>query len=123
MAVTAREKSWHGDELKRKLERKLAARLVAAAMVLLTALRNAVNTPYPPASRPGEPPHRRSGRLQAGIVVDADTENLQINMGFKPEVERQAMSLEFGTRNMRPRPFVRRTLMRMQNTLLRMLKP
>jgi hypothetical protein len=35
-----------------------------AAAFVQARLKDRLNTPYPPASRPGEFPHRRSGRLQ-----------------------------------------------------------
>jgi hypothetical protein len=31
------------------------------------AVRESLGTPYPPASKPGEPPHLRTGRLRASV--------------------------------------------------------
>lgn len=64
-----------------------------------------ISEPYPPASDPGEPPHRRSGRLaeDAGsvVVVDEGSKTVTVNCGtdvFYGEY------LEEGTDRMEPRP-------------------
>jgi|GEM_PF-2750215 len=72
---------------------------------------NLVNTPYPPASKPGEPPHKRTGNLQAGItneqsesVESIDTKIVARRAEGNPKVPGW---LEFGTKKMAARPFMR----------------
>jgi hypothetical protein len=36
-------------------------------------IRKTIGTPYPPSSKPGEPPHKRTGELQAGIIAEVET--------------------------------------------------
>ncbi|MDD4004081.1 MAG: hypothetical protein PHW69_02625 [Elusimicrobiaceae bacterium] len=63
----------------------------------------------PLASAPGEPPHRRTGRLQDSVAceISADGEN-----GFVAAVgdlygdAPYAKALEYGTETVRPRPFL-----------------
>jgi hypothetical protein len=54
--------------------RLLAAdRLLLAAKVLRSQLRDRINTPYPPASKPGEYPHRRSGTGYRELFIIPET--------------------------------------------------
>lgn len=52
-------------------ERELKNRLTQAGLYLRNTYRTLVNIPYPPASKPGEYPHRRTGRLRDGTQVSA----------------------------------------------------
>lgn len=62
--------------------------------------------PFPPASRPLQPPHKRSGRLQGGITVTVEKGTrgraaaivVKSNQVYGPMLER-------GTRKMAKRPF------------------
>jgi len=68
------------------------------------------------SSAPGESPARQTGRLQESIAVlsRATPDNLEASVGPRPQsYSRTApypVFLEFGTRRMAPRPFVRRGL-------------
>lgn len=68
------------------------------------------------SSAPGDPPARQSGRLQESIAVlsRATPTRLEARVGPRPQsFTRTApypVFLEFGTRAMAPRPFVRRGL-------------
>jgi len=67
-----------------------------------------VDTPYPPASDPGSAPHRRTGTLQRGYdweVVKGSRNESHLNL--TNEDAEYWEYLEFGTRNMAPRPHVR----------------
>lgn len=52
-----------------QLERALNSQVGAAVRELRDLARARVNTPYPPASRPLSPPHRRTGGLQDAIFA------------------------------------------------------
>jgi hypothetical protein len=83
--------------MRRALER------VAPKMV--KALQDVINDPYPPPSRPGTPPHRRTGllrnTLQAVVVGHNRIQILGVHYGA---------SLEHGTQHIAPRPFLDPTI-------------
>lgn len=69
--------------------------------------------PNPP-SQPGRPPHRQTSRLHEGVVAEHanGTHSAQVvstRTGGKPGTEDENVPgyLEFGTRNMAPRPYMR----------------
>jgi hypothetical protein len=65
-----------------------------------------VSKPYPPASKPLQPPHKRSGKLQSGItvVVEKATRGRAAALVVKSDQDYGAF-LERGTRKMIRRPF------------------
>ena len=74
--------------------------------------KRAVSTPYPPASLPGNPPHRRTGRFRRGInaTVTAVSRTLHGAIQIRGRVSSRApygKFLEFGTRRMRARPWAK----------------
>lgn len=68
------------------------------------------------SSAPGDPPARQTGRLQESIAVlqRATPQLLEAAVGPRPQAFTRTapypVFLEFGTRRMAPRPFVRRGL-------------
>lgn len=85
------------------LQQTLDNRLDTAAEIVATHMRNLINTDYPPASAVGEPPHRRTGELQAGISVESP-------MPLQRDVVSSApytLNLEYT----KERPFMLRSLM------------
>lgn len=65
---------------------------------------------YHRASAPGEPPATDTGRLVSSIAPRYDEAGMRATIGVHDEnMVRYARFLEFGTRRMRPRPFVRPT--------------
>ena len=58
---------WNQDRVITRARRTMLQRGEVAAAALEAQVTQRVSTPYPPASLPGQPPHRRSGRLMAGI--------------------------------------------------------
>lgn len=81
---------------------KVAEQYVAEAKQL-------VSTPYPPASVPGESPHKRTGvgRESIGFVVTrkGGLKSFVARVGVDPKGF-YMMLLEIGTRNIEPRPWV-----------------
>ena len=57
------------DEDIRQLHDLMRRNAEEAAGLIQEELRSALDVPYPPASRPGSIPHRRSGRLRAGAYA------------------------------------------------------
>jgi hypothetical protein len=62
------------EQIRQDLEadrRRLQQNAGEAAALIQAELRAALGTPYPPASRPGQIPHLRSGALQASAYATA----------------------------------------------------
>lgn len=75
------------------------------------ALKESISEAYPPASSPGNPPHRRTGALVEGVqsIVIEDADGVEMQQGSSrdggdPNVPQY---LEEGTSKMEPRPFVK----------------
>lgn len=67
-----------------------------------------INTPFPPASAPNTPPHRRIGQLLSSIdfeIIDDFTARYGVVFGLI-----YGLFLEEGTSKMAPRPFLTPTL-------------
>lgn len=76
---------WHGERAKQDIRGMLGAQLVVAAQLLRSRHQVALAKAYPPASRPGEFPRRRTGRLMAGVDFEprtaeecADTQGIRV---------------------------------------------
>jgi hypothetical protein len=95
-------------------QQKKTAALLAMASAIEQAQREVLNEPYPPASRPGSPPHRRSGRLQAesGTKINVQTGSIQL-INAAP----YASFLRDGTSRMARRPWQAAALARARTTL------
>ena len=99
---------WRGDEFLARVRARLAANLGEAAGIVADRIVESINGPYPPASSPGDPPHRRTGRLRASVASEVDADTLTAVVGAPGKV---AYWLETGTRKMAARPFVRPALL------------
>lgn len=109
---------WTGDAAVLEMSRRVAFRLNQIATQSVAELRKELDRPYPPASRPGEFPRKRTGRLRNsvrwvplrliggnyGVAVMYDAEgfygNILIEQGRKGPadvVERVARSMVAGT--------------------------
>ena len=107
----------HRDFLDR-LTRKLAAAHQVVGDKVAEELQASVSEPFPPASEPGEPPHRRSGDLERGIghelVVDQNvTSEIKSTSEHSAPVEfgssHEVPLKDGGTKTVvvAPRPFMR----------------
>jgi len=64
------------------------------------------------ASKPGDPPNTDEGRLIDSIQIDVDAINrFEVRVGTNVEYARR---LEFGTRKVKPRPFLRPALKKVE---------
>lgn len=63
-------------------------------------IRASIQKPYPPASKPGNPPHRRSGYLAGSVTGTGDQKGIRIHEA------QYGRFLEGGTARMDPRPHV-----------------
>lgn len=71
---------------------------------MTTALRKVLKKPFPPASRPGNPPHKRTGFLQGNTVVSRKGRNIFVR------TPTYGIFLDGGTSRMAARPFIRKTI-------------
>lgn len=90
----------------RRLEAAMVVGLGNAGQVLHRRAVDVVNTPYPPASSPGQPPHRRSRTLQRGLTVwiTRGVGTVVMHMGWRNNDPVYARFLAKGTARMAPRP-------------------
>ena len=111
---------WHGDELIRSVESQLATRLDTTAEYLRQRVVASLGSPdYDPHrnSRPGEYPLSDEGRLKEHVLVDRPdplTRRISTDLDY-------GLWLEIGTRRMRPRPFISRTLREEQGRVVEFL--
>ena len=89
--------------------RKLPSAMEALGIRAAGTASKLIDTPYPPASRPGNPPHRRTGNLEAGIehTESADGTEMVLSSKRAEGDPRVPMFLEFGTSKMAARPYMR----------------
>jgi hypothetical protein len=96
---------------------KFAAKVRAAAAAGLRDygkeqvrdLRGLIGTPWPPASRPGTPPHTRTGQLVEGIGAAVDEAHHFTDLSvYSSRAQRPKVPfwLEHGTKKMIERPYM-----------------
>ena len=97
----------------RKVEDALEKPLASATYAMASVARAMVSTPWPPASSPFSAPHLRSGRLRAGITSFRRKRLLYIIQATAKRGNFDyAQALEYGTKRMKPRPFMRPMIMK-----------
>jgi hypothetical protein len=85
-------------------------RLVLKAIVM--EIRRVLSITYPPASRPGESPHRRTGTLRDSVASRLDATE---SIGWVSVDTPYASMLEDGTRKMKPRPYAMKSVNRVMS--------
>lgn len=116
---------WHGRELIAHVEDTIANRLEALGALMVADIRDDISEPAgtkPPftPSAPGEPPHRRHGRLRRSITHEVQRGRVSIlRVGTNLKY---AKFLELGTRKMAARPFLRPALRRAKRDIGRILR-
>lgn len=110
--------TWHGDDVRKRIESHLFGRLVICSEILVAAIQRSISQPYPPASDPYQPPHLRKGNLYRGIHSFVTPDLKLVVVSSEP----YSSFLEKGTAKMKPRPFAKRTLHKMSPTLKRIIE-
>lgn len=87
----------------------IARDLARRAVNVETQAKINLNQSFPPASVPGEPPHKRSGRLQTSVTWQLGQDSIGLYAIIGSNVE-YAEYLELGTDKMAPRPWLRPAL-------------
>lgn len=138
-AVKFKSKTTGGDKLARKLERigskstdSLGIALGKAVLMLhgeavrgvATLSSGEKQTRYNPtrevtASKPGDPPNVDFGVFLKSIQFEVD---LSSNTGYVGSNDKRAPWFEFGTKNMRPRPWLTPAIKAKKEDILRLFK-
>lgn len=111
---------WYGDKVKKNIEAEARKRMEAATVVVANRAKVLISEPYPPPSVPGEPPHRRTGRLRASVSREVVWEGAQW-VGRVGSNVKYAKWLELGTSRIAARPWLRRALIEMREQVKRIL--
>ena len=99
-----------GVELSEFYEAVLSDRLTEATTFLHDHIQESVAILYPPSSSPGDPPHRRTGKLYRGIKAKpVERRGLELvgAVGVSIAEVPYAGELEFGLGKKKPRPYLR----------------
>lgn len=95
---------WNSDRVVTRARGVLLARAQVAAPALEAQVKARLGTPFPPASAPGQPPHRRTGALQRGVHATARLLNNRVRVSLTV-LASYARFLQRGTSRMLARPF------------------
>ncbi len=99
----------------RAVKKRVSFNLMTVGQFMINALEAQVSTPWPPASRVGESPHRRTGNLQRGFQMTIKQRAFSIDLRVFTNVP-YSRRLEFGfvgtdrlgrNINQGPRPYFR----------------
>ncbi len=96
---------WKQDRIVVRVRAVMLRRAQFAAETLEREVRARVGDPYPPASAPGQPPHRRTGALQRSIQGFVKPLAMKIRVGLSIAAP-YAKFLQRGTTRMAARPFL-----------------
>lgn len=107
---------WSGGRAPWAVRSAIADGQARAADRIKRAIRRTINIPFPPASQPGEPPHRRTGNLRRNVEWWQNRKTLTVQVGVTVDAP-YGLFLEFGTRKMAARPFIRPIMEDMQSTI------
>lgn len=93
------------------LERQMPGFMESIGIRATGEITQELDTMYPPASKPGESPHKRTGSLQAGVShVESNDGDEYATTITSRRAEGNPMVptfLEFGTKKMAARPYMR----------------
>mgnify|MGYP001568738564 CR=1 FL=1 len=103
------------EKSKNLLDNPVTEYLLAKVEEISDRIKTLLDTPYPPASVAGEPPHRRTGTLQESVLI----EDIQRHSVTLSELAPYAFPLEFGSIHMLPRPHFYPTVMEMSDEISR----
>lgn len=110
---------WNGDAVKKQIQAEKVKNVERAAITFQNEVKRAISEPSPPASEPGQPPHKDTGRLRASISREVDRAEPSARVGTNLPYGKW---LELGTRKMAARSFLVSTFQRIQGRLLEIMK-
>lgn len=97
---------WLGDGFELRLKGHAVRAMQEIVDTVRDDIQESISTPYPPPSSPGDPPHMRSGELEASIESDVRREGNEV-VGTVTCTAPYGAELERGTSEMPARPFMR----------------
>lgn len=99
----------HSAVVKARIEQAIHRRLEAAGIVVANRAKESLSAAFPPASSPGEPPAKRTGRLRASVATErvGMTERVGTNVFY-------GKILEQGGHTIAARPWLRPALLHSQ---------
>lgn len=71
---------WYGPQVTMRVREQMKRRLVRAGQLAVRATRRNIDQKGPPASRPGEFPHRQSGDLWRSVGMRLDRRSLSVSI-------------------------------------------
>jgi hypothetical protein len=71
---------WYGPQVTRRVREQMKRRLVKAGQLAVRTVRRNIERRGPPASRPGEFPHRVSGELWRSVGMRLDRRSLSVSI-------------------------------------------
>ena len=100
---------WHGPAVRARIDAGIQRNLTAAALFVVRQVKLSLavagptkTIPHTPASKPGEPPHRRTGTLSRSITHEVTKYRARVGTNIK-----YSKPLELGTSKMAARPYLR----------------
>ena len=108
---------WNGGSAPWVVRSAIADGMERGAVVVKRTMRRFLNVPYPPASKPGQSPRKRTGNLRDSITYVLNRKTLTLLIGPSEDAE-YGLYLEFGTRTIEPRPFMMKALYQESKRLL-----
>lgn len=109
---------WRGADVMLEIDKATIRGMERACRFVCRKLRETISKPSPPASRPGEPPHRRSGKLSRAIRWSVSRVSRTGTIWLQGA--KYGYWLDSGTRSILPRPWILVTVMRHYRTIGRL---
>lgn len=114
--------NWKPEKVTEALVAGARKGLAMAAAEFQENLKTSISIPYPPASAPGEPPHKRTAQLRDSIATEEDNDGDIQRVGTDVDYGRH---LEWGmdpeNPGLAPRPFFRPMLASMTGRIVELV--
>jgi hypothetical protein len=85
---------------------QIATLAMMVAQKSVDLIKERISIPFPPASRPGRPPHLREGLLREGIDWTMASDEVIVISAERQGTPGAATRLELGDSDLAPRPFL-----------------
>ena len=114
---------WHGKAVQSRIKTGMKRNLTAAAIFVVRKVKESLSqagptrtSPQTPASKPGQPPHRRTGTLARSITHEVSKDSARVGTNLK-----YGKFLETGTSKMAARPYLRPGVYKNQRAIKKIL--
>jgi len=124
--------TWNGGRIAVKVRSDIMVNMGQVVQMLRSDVIQSINTSQPTAgngnarrgldpSAPGDPPKRVEGDLVRSIVADVNSEPTRVVGTYGSTQGEKAKALEYGTKKMAARPFLRPPLLKRRDEIIRIL--